>query len=278
MARQAPKYRIGIVSVTSGIGMYLAQRFLDEGSNVVGTVRATSNIDVPEGTLVYHLDLSSPTTISRDLEGFVQGVSDFDILVFANGTMEPIGEALNLSPKGLLDNFQVNFFSVIDILAGMRDELGSGDKKKSVFFFSGGGTNSPNIGFAAYTLSKLALLKSSELFASEHPHTQFVCLGPGWVKTKIHTQAIMSSHTPTELKDEYFRRVAENDFLKPSEIYEAIIFMHESFPNFSGRNVSLVNDNYKSREYIDRLLQDADYLKLRRSGNAFANGITHEDF
>lgn len=277
MAKPAPKYKIGIVSVTSGIGMYLAQRFLDDGSNVVGTARATSNIDAPEGTLVCHLDLSSPTTIARDLEGFIQGVSDFDILVFANGTMEPIGEALNLSPKELLDNFQVNFFSVIDILAGIRNELGSGDKKRSVFFFSGGGTNSPNIGFAAYTLSKLALLKSTELFDSEYPHTQFVCLGPGWVKTSIHTQSIKSRHTPIELKDEYFRRVAENDFLRPSEIYEGIIFIHESFPIFSGRNVSLANDNYKSQEYIDRLLQDVDYLKLRRSGNAFANGIRHED-
>ena len=257
--------------------MYLAQRFLDDGSIVVGTARGTSKIEAPEGTSVCHLDLSSPTTISRDLEGFVKEVSDFDILIFANGTMEPIGEVLNLSIKELLDNFQVNFFSVVDILAGMRNELSSGDKRRSVFFFSGGGTNSPNIGFAAYTLSKLALLKSTELFASEYPHTQFVCLGPGWVKTKIHTQAIMSRHTPIDLKDEYFRRVAENDFLRPTEIYEGVIFMHESFPNFSGRNVSLAKDNYKSQKYIDMLVQDIDFLKLRRSGNAFANGIRHED-
>ena len=62
----------------------------------------------------------------------------------------------------------------------------------SVIFFAGGGTNNAVLGYSAYVLSKIALIKMCELLDAEIAQVKFTIVGPGWINTKIHNETLMA--------------------------------------------------------------------------------------
>lgn len=272
MSARSISLTVGIVSIGSGIGRFLARNYVLSGARVVGTLRNGGSRPGLTGATTHILNLEAGHDWDSAVKSFVSDLNDFDILIFANGVMDPIGPLLQLRTIELEENFRVNFFSTLSVLSSALSHRGDSSKNRTVVFFSGGGTNSTNDNFGAYTLSKIALLKATELLASENPAIQFVCIGPGWVRTRIHEQAVSSEKTPEAVNSEYKRRLRDNDFRDPEEIFKAINHVHDSFPVFSGRNISTASDDFTSVGYLERVRRDAEFLMLRRKGNVFANG------
>ena len=79
--------------------------------------------------------------------------------------------------------------------------------------FAGGGTNSAPRYNSSYVSSKIALTKSMELLDAEYEDTRFSILGPGWVKTKIHTEMLDASDDMKCEKLETSKRLSENNFV-----------------------------------------------------------------
>jgi NAD(P)-dependent dehydrogenase (short-subunit alcohol dehydrogenase family) len=137
-----------------------------------------------------------------------------------------------------------------------------------VIFFAGGGTNSSTVGFSAYTISKIALIKMTELLDAELPQIRFVIIGPGWVETKIHNQTLSNSQSPINILEETKRRIAQGDFIQMSKVVETI-FWALAAPRelIGGRNFSVADDPIASKDFQLRLQEDNNLFKLRRYGN-----------
>jgi len=140
-----------------------------------------------------------------------------------------------------------------------------------VFFFAGGGTNSPFRNYSAYCLGKIMLIKMCELLDDEDPDINAVILGTGWVNTKIHRQTLKSTAA-----EENRERTAE--FLKQpgagtsfEDVFACIEWCVRSGRELvGGRNFSIVHDAWRKdgAELLAELGRDKNKFKLRRSGNA----------
>ena len=183
-----------IVSIASDIGLALAENWAKEGFQIKGTYRTFSqelaNLQQKYNNIeCVELDLSRELDRQSGFNKFIRMGDNWDTLVFATGTQDPIGNFDKVKFDDWKNSINVNFISQLHILHSFLLERDQ-SKMKSVIFFAGGGTNNATLAYSAYTLSKIGLIKASELFDAEVGDCKFSILGPGWVKTKIHRSTL----------------------------------------------------------------------------------------
>lgn len=186
-----------------------------------------------------------------------------------------------LSPIGLFEDVDfdewssavdVNFVSSLRLLHGIlekRTKPRGNHDIPSVIFFSGSGTNNAPQRYSSYTVSKIALMKMTEILAAETTDCRFNIIGPGWVPTKIHKETLAAGE---QRAGENFRRtlnVLESDSVtNVSKIIETIDWIiNLPVDVISGRNISVVSDRVGSPELVDELSNDSNMYKLRRARN-----------
>jgi NAD(P)-dependent dehydrogenase (short-subunit alcohol dehydrogenase family) len=139
--------------------------------------------------------------------------------------------------------------------------------RRAILSFAGSGTNSAPVNFSAYTLSKIALIKATELLAAEYENCAFVSLGTGWIKSAIHNQTLIAGESAGGAFQETVRRLSEEDFGDPNLICEFISWMiNQPIRSISGLNFALQGDDWKSPVFSKRITEWPDNFKLRRLG------------
>ena len=260
-----------ILSASSDIGTALAQSWLEQGFEVLGTFRTYSiNCDKLEhaGAKLIHCDLNDKISLDsaiKELSSFGQ----WDVLTIAVGTVEPIGEFLETDFDHWENSISINFISQLRFIHGLLPYRRQGSKLMPlVLFFAGGGTNNATINYSAYTISKIASIKICELLDAEIPDTRFVILGPGVVRTKIHEATLNS---PEKAGSNYKKtlEILSGDKCYPmSKVVDCCNWLITGDRNIiSGRNFSAVNDKWGYRELENLLASDQNIYKLRRFGN-----------
>ena len=256
-----------IIGINSGIGMAIAQKLDNEGHNLYGTTRSKEFLKKNSNPgKNYYLDLEKTDSIDEFTNETMKGLT-WDNLIFCPATMEPIGpfEALDISKW--VNNFSLNFTSQIFLLQKLLKSRNP--FKSKVLFFAGGGTNSSPKNYSCYTASKIALIKMVELLDNEIENTTFTILGPGWVKTKIHSQSLMPGNESYESYKETKRRLNENDFVDINEVTDSIMWiLNQPKEIVGGRNFSSVHDPWGSEELELLLKSDPHAFKLRRYANS----------
>tara|TARA_B100000787_G_scaffold161132_1_gene140713 strand:+ start:61 stop:888 length:828 start_codon:yes stop_codon:yes gene_type:complete len=263
-----------IISISSDIGFYLAKDWLSNGIRVSGTYRTrTNHCDELEqlGAKLIKCDLSNVKSIDDSISE-LNNLQKWDNLVIATGTQEPIGSFINCNIDSWSNSINVNFISQIRFIHGLLPNRNLKDSSSpSVLMFAGGGTNSATIDYSAYTISKIASIKIVELLDAEIPDTSFSILGPGWVKTKIHTSTL---NLKSAAGINYFKTVEmlEEDGKKCYPIEKVIAccnwILSSDRALVSGRNFSSVFDPWED-EKIKLIMTDKNLFKLRRFGNNF---------
>ena len=136
---------------------------------------------------------------------------------------------------------------------------------------AGGGTNSAFKFYSAYCVSKIALIKMCELIDDEEPDIKIQIVGPGFVKTKTHLDTLKAGNKAGENLNrvkKFLKNVKEEKKFK--KIYEFLQWIKRSEKKTtSGRNFSLENDKWNTKELIKKLNDDPDMFKLRRYKNNF---------
>ena len=258
-----------IISAGSDIGFALAKSWAKQGFKTAGTYRkAGDRLALRSiGVLPIHCELTSRWSVKKAARAISKVASDDGVstLVFATGTMEPIGKFGSVPFESWAQSIGTNFLSQARLL---RQFLGKLDEGAKVVFFAGGGTNNAPTNYSAYILSKIVLTKFCELLSKEYPDYAFVSVGPGWVNTKIHQQTIDAGSDAGDNFDKTISKIANSETM-PMEIVIERLGQLLCLDNLvvSGRNFSLTNDPLDSPELIATLLQDEDMYKLRRKGN-----------
>ena len=260
-----------IIGISSDIGRELAVRFVADGWAVSGTFRAKAGIDgLPSGVRLTPCDMRSRDSVAAALDALGQYSLNWDVLVVAVGTEEPIGTFWECDADAWDENVLVNALTPLRIvrdLYPMRNPAG----KPSVAFFSGAGTNSAAPAYSAYCASKIFLIKMCELLDAESPDTSFFIIGPGIVRTKIHEQTLRS---PERSGQNYHKLVDFLNSTEPGTSYDQIYAclrwcMNAGKSAVGGRNLSLVHDAWRNggAALLREFKKDPNLYKLRRFGN-----------
>jgi len=240
---------------------------------VAGTYRTSSPaVDGlrARGAKLVHCDLADPTSIQGAMRELRSAMPEWDVLIVAPATQEPVGPFLG----GAFDEWEasiaVNFTAQLRAVHGLLSarRLGS-ERGPMVLFFAGGGTNNATVNYSAYTVSKIASIKMVELLDAEVADTRFSILGPGWVKTKIHQPTLHAGVDRAGGSYERTRRMLASDECVPIERVVECCDWLIGAPRraIGGRNFSLVYDLWQDPQLLDFLAADPDMYKLRRHGN-----------
>lgn len=188
----------------------------------------------------------------------------WDLIIVAIGTLNPIGNFFDMEMSEWNHNFIVNFYLPLQLLRILWPHRKPG---ASVCFFSGAGTSNSAKTYSAYSASKIALFKMTELLDDENDDCKFFILGPGMVRTKIQQQTLDAGERAANYArvDKFMR---EGDDLHGAgtshdRIYDCLNWC-VSLPKevIGGRNIYVPDDFGPALE--EKLIDNPRYYKLRR--------------
>jgi NAD(P)-dependent dehydrogenase (short-subunit alcohol dehydrogenase family) len=111
----------------------------------------------------------------------------WDVLIVAQGSLEPIGKFFECSAEAWWDSVCVN--AMFPLLC-VRQAWHKRNPGATVVFIGGPNLKHPTPTYTAYRAGKAVIHALVETLGAEYPDTKFRLFHPGVVKTKIHYQTI----------------------------------------------------------------------------------------
>ena len=262
-----------VIGLSSDIGAALCSSWVKDGWEIFGTYRTASKSveELRESTVqVVHCDLSETASIDLALSQFGNSINNWDVLVFSPGVQEPIGLFLECDFGEWEKSFIVNFTSQLRLLHALLPLRNSKSSENgvTVLFFAGGGVNDAPTRYSAYTLAKISLIKAVEIFAAEMPDVKFLIVGPGWVKTKIHDSLFRSKEKAGLHYEKAFKIFEDDSFTLMNDVIDCCNHLIGGpLSTLSGRNYSVVFDEWDDPNFYKILDENPNFFKLRRFGN-----------
>lgn len=253
-----------ILGLGSDIGKAIAEDWLSKGWNLYG---ASRSVDAPSKNLTT-CDFASKESIDNCAQYFINNNIYWDALVFCPATMNPIGRFEDVSFSDWEQSIQINFIRHMDILHQLLPLRKKGSEP-FVLFFAGGGTNNATFNYSAYTVSKISLIKMTELLDAEIQDVKFSILGPGWVRTKMHKETLdagdhASAGNATKTKEKF----ETNDFIPMEKVLRAVNFLEDAPREMvGGKNFSAASDFENLDLLKEKIKSDPNVYKLRRFGS-----------
>ena len=177
-----------ITGVSRGIGMALAEKFLSENWEVIGTSTSGSSDINNKGLIMLKLDLSSSKSIEGCVKEFNKLNKKIDILVNNAGIWsgeEKDPQLLNL--KHLRKVIEVNLFGTIDLTEKLLTHIHDSGKIMNISSRAGSLNKIYHADYPDYSISKTALNMYTRTLAIRMKSRNLIVasLHPGWVKTDM---------------------------------------------------------------------------------------------
>ena len=256
--------KIIFFSITSDISYYLAQNLQDK-YKIIGTYRTfDKKISKLKNLDKIKLDLNKKKSIDSFIKKNKKKISNWNVIVISVGDQSPVGPFEKTSFDEWSKSFNINYIKQMEIINKM---LPLKSKNASILTWAGPATNNANKYYSAYTLSKIALIKSMELLDHEIKNCKFTILGPGWVKTKIHNTTLKNK---SKVKDSYkLTKKILNSKSKKLTPFKSVLDCFKWVINsdkkiVGGRNFSVKYDRWASKYLENKLTQNNNIYKLRR--------------
>lgn len=258
-----------IFSINSDIGYSIADNWLDQGYKVIGTYRKYSsrlNKLKQRGAKLIACDLNSIKSINNATNKINKYYRyKWDVLLPCAATQSPVGLFKDNSFSKWRESVNLNFISQAHVIHNL---LPYSKKKSTVINWAGGGVNNSVDRYSAYTVSKIALIKLTELLDSEIKNTKFVILGPGWVKTKIHKETLKSKKNAGRNYSKTKMMLNSNKCNDMENVINCVNrVIKENKKSIGGRNISVVFDSWNTKSLYKKLSKNKDSYKLRRFNN-----------
>lgn len=267
------KKTVFILSITSDIGTALAKRYAGEGYRVVGTYRTEKNLvqlkDIPNCHL-YSCDLEDKGSVAQFINEFKKLNLAWDIFISCPCTPLPLGSFFECDFDEWSQSIHINAVEQLRALHNLYP-MRNTDTVCDVVFFAGGGTNNAVLNFSAYTVSKIMLIKMSELLDAENRDLNVFIVGPGWTKTKTHYITLEHVNKTDKKYSETVEFMKSGVGTSMDDICDCIKWLcRQGKEVVGGRNFSVINDQWKDDsqgQLATALKSDANMYKLRRHGN-----------
>jgi short-subunit dehydrogenase len=254
-----------ILSISSDIGFEIAKSWIGK-KKIIGTYLTESKKTQflkSKGVKLFKVDFGK----KENVDNFCKKISKKELknIISAVGSQNPIGRLNRVNLDDWTNSIFVNAINQIRCIIKL---IKNKKKQIKIVLFAGGGTNNATKNYSAYTLSKIMLIKFTELIDFELKNVCCSIIGPGWVKTKIHQATLNNkinaeqNYTRTRDQLKSFNCVP---IFKVVECVNWVLKQKKSV--ISGRNISLVYDDWGSKKLAKLLSKDKNIYKLRRFGN-----------
>lgn len=260
--------KVLITGVSSGLGRALAEKILEQGGYVAGTVRDESQIAefealAPGRAVALLMDITNPEQVEAGVEKAIATLGQIDVLAnnAGHGLVGAIEETSDAEAQKMLDtNFLGSLRVTRAVLPQMRQQ-----KSGHIINYSavGGFTGFPGLG--VYSAAKAAVDIMGEALAAEVKplRVDVTILTVGIFRTDFagrslkHTEQTLDAYqeTPAGKFRGFIDNLSGNQPNDPEKAAEAIIKLIES--DEPPLHLALGNDAIKTvQEKIERLQQE----------------------
>ncbi|MCD8433108.1 SDR family oxidoreductase [Tenacibaculum finnmarkense genomovar ulcerans] len=195
---------IVITGTSRGIGFELAQKFANQGHNVLALSRNTKPLEVVnhKNITTLSVDLSNNDDLKKATDFIKKQWNTVDVLINNAGKLinKPFTE---LTTSDFEEVYKVNVFAVAEITKQLIPFMQKGSHVVTVSSMGGVQGSLKFAGLAAYSSAKGAVITLSELLAEEYKEQQiaFNVLALGAVQTEMLEEAFPGYIAPLSAKE-----------------------------------------------------------------------------
>lgn len=254
-----------------GIGKQISQKFIEQGFSVISVGRNRETFNKAffkfNSTQVkfYELDISSSSGIDTFYQYLLDNLTSIDCLINAAGAQAPIGPFSSIEFENWSNNVQTNLIGVARILKCVIPFFIKAQRGK-IINFSGGGATSSRPNFSAYAVSKIAVVRLTEILSDELKinNVDINAVAPGPINTAMLDEVLMAGELAgEELRVAQDRKICGG--ISPEKVANLCLFLASEKSNgITGKLISAVWDDYNNPKFINRLKNDKDFCTLRR--------------
>jgi NAD(P)-dependent dehydrogenase (short-subunit alcohol dehydrogenase family) len=267
-----------ITGSNQGFGKVIAEKFIEEGANVMICARDYGLLDK-----IYN-ELYERLNPEQKLHGTTLDISNYeDIKVFHDYTISLFNGKVDIlinnagiyGVKGLVDikdfkawkeTIDINLMGTVNMCMSFLSELKESHGK--IINISGGGATNPRTHFSAYATSKAAVVRFSECLAEElrEFNVDVNCVAPGALNTRILDEAISDGIEKVGI-EYYIKALAQKmtggDSMETGA--ELCAFLaSEKCNGITGKIISAKWDDWENLPNHKQELNKSDIYTLRR--------------
>ena len=270
------KMNVTIFGSSGTIGLSLAKKFLQKCHNLNLFFRKKEKSNIIKKKLNFKIykkkinllkySSSNENVLTNHIKKNRDIFKSTDLLIITTGEQGQITNFFNSNMKKFKKTFYVNFMFYVILFKNIFPIIKR--KEMLIILFSGGGSTSFRQNFSSYSLTKLCLVKFTEILSHEivNKKIRFNILAPGIIRSKM-TKIILKQKNAI-LKKELYKiknniKYSEKNIIK---IFDTINFLNsEKGKLISGKLISSAWDNvYKlNSKKINKLIK-SDIYTLRR--------------
>ncbi|ANZ76100.1 BA75_02627T0 [Komagataella pastoris] len=217
-----------LTGASRGIGLAIAHKVLkDPSTKLVAVARSKDKLDSlvneysSRDILPIAADLAEPNSADIIIKKTIETYGSIDCLILNAGKLDPVGPIAKADVPGYKQLFDVNFFSIVDLVSKSVEFLRK--TKGNVIFVSSGASVTSYDGWAAYGASKAALNHFSQSLDSEESDISSISIAPGVVDTQM--QEDIRNVFGQNMKPDAHKRftdLKEENKLHPPEVPAAV--------------------------------------------------------
>ena len=181
--------KVLITGATGGIGSKIAEilaannyeiillcRTLNDLNNLKKKLQNTYNVNIT----IISCDVSDYAALKKSLED----IKEIDVLINCAGILGPVGPFNENNIDEWHKTLDINLHGTVNSIHLLIDKLRKSPRGK-IINFSGGGAAFPRMYHTAYSASKAAIVRFTEILAVEYPEIDVNAIAPGMHKTRI---------------------------------------------------------------------------------------------
>lgn len=172
-----------ITGTSSGIGLGLAQEFLERGNTVWGVSRRkVSSLKNEKNYHHLQLNLTDYDAVNSKLPEFISGVNHLDLIILNAGILGQIKWMSELGVEKMKEVMEINVWAnkvLLDLVFKKVKTI------KQVIGISSKASLRSTPGWGPYSLSKAGLNMLMNIYAKEYPGTHFNAFAPGLIDSEI---------------------------------------------------------------------------------------------
>jgi 3-oxoacyl-[acyl-carrier protein] reductase len=267
-----------ITGGTGGIGSVIALLFAKEGAKVIIIDVDKKRIDalvkkIGNGSIGIKIDVRNPSQIKKAVSEIAIKFKKIDVLVNAAGIQGPIGLFIDANLDDWTNNIKINLFGTANFCKAVLPLM---IKRKGgrIINFSGGGATFSRSHFSAYAVSKIGIVKFSEILADEVKkyHIYVNAIAPGGINTNMLKEVLQQRKSAGEEEFKKAQERKKTGGTPPELVAELVLFLaSEKSHNLTGKLISAPWDNWKkwSKKDIDQINKTTKYTLKRIDNKIF---------
>ncbi|KAF6014079.1 hypothetical protein HII12_001404 [Brettanomyces bruxellensis] len=226
-----------VTGASRGMGQAIARLIIqkDEGSKVVLAARSKQLLEkfpqlfpqderenVKSRTLVVAGDLTQASTVKRLVKETIAKFGGIDSVIFNAGVLDPVGHVADIDTEKLRKLFDINFFSIVQLLQEAIPQLRKSAQKtgrpSSCVFVSSGASLKSYDGWMAYGASKAAVNHVAlDVSVEESPLIRTASVAPGVVDTdmQVYIRNVAGLHMKPEALKRFTDLYEKHQLLPP---------------------------------------------------------------